>query len=80
MAHYLNNEEINNSPGNYYVSVVDGSRSSLLLGPFSKHMEALLKVEAVRKLANELEPKSHFYGFGTAKSDSNRAGLLNDMF
>lgn len=52
-------------PGNYYVSCVDGGRMLLLLGPFVQHADALAQVEAVRKLAGQLDPWSHFYSFGT---------------
>jgi hypothetical protein len=68
----------------YYVSVIDGSRTGLLLGPFRTHQLALNKVEQVRQHAVLLDPKAHFYGFGTCKVTQDpttlRAGLLNKDF
>jgi len=83
MATYYNDQTINNEPGHYYVSVIDGPRSSLLLGPFDTHMGALLNVEAVRREANRIDTKACFYGFGTASvplQDSPPQGRLNDIF
>lgn len=54
-------------PGSYYVSVQDGARSALLLGPFPTHQEALDMVEPVRAKGNELDPRAAFYAFGTAR-------------
>lgn len=54
-------------PGNYYVSVIDGGRTALLLGPFQTHQEALDHVEPVRAKGGELDPRAAFYAFGTAR-------------
>jgi hypothetical protein len=67
---------------NYYVSVVDGldrRRIGLLLGPFKRHDEALKKVEAVRRKAEELDPKAVFYSFGTVamRPEYTKPGVLN---
>ena len=68
-------------PGAYYVSVVDADRKALLAGPFDTHAEALALVEPTRKVANELDPKSHFYGFGTCRLPvgADKPGLLNQQ-
>lgn len=69
-------------PGAYYVSAIDGPRSALLAGPWPTHAEALAMVDRVRALANELDPRSHWYAFGTARLPDDdsvpiRAGSLN---
>lgn len=50
----------------FYVSVMDGPRFGLLLGPYEKHAEAKADVERGRRLANEANPWAAFYSFGTA--------------
>ncbi len=83
MAYYFDDQKIDHRPGHYYVSIIDGSRSSLLLGPFPRHMTALLKVSAVRRKAVEIDAKAHFYAFGTARvpaEDTAPIGRLNDLF
>lgn len=68
-------------PGNYYVSVVRGSDYRLLLGPFvDNHAGALEMVEAVRKKAEELDPKAHWYAFGTCRAETSAPGILNKFF
>jgi len=60
----------------YYVSVVDGPRTGdhievkrmgLLAGPFETHDEALDKVNAIRRIAEQVNAWAHFYAFGTVK-------------
>lgn len=60
----------------YYVSVIDGppiggeievKRMGLLAGPYETHEEALERVAAVRKIAEEVNAWAHFYAFGTVK-------------
>jgi len=78
----------------FYVSMQDADRYALLLGPFAdEHVcrqyaysepedggnPALSR--AVRQLAYEIDPKSHFYGFGMARTETaRRAGILHGMF
>lgn len=57
------------SKKHYYVSVVDGPRKGLLLGPYATHEEALAQVERGKELANKADPRAAFYGYGTAGSD-----------
>jgi acetyl-CoA acetyltransferase len=69
----------------FYVSVIDGERKGLLLGPLNTHAEALDLVPAVRSKANELEPRAAFYAFGTASIDLDPgetapSGKLNQFF
>ena len=73
-------------PGEYYVTVVDGPRWAKLLGPFTdNHQAALDMVDAVREKAIEIDPKAHFYAFGTCRIEGDdkvpvRAGRLNQFF
>jgi hypothetical protein len=78
-------QEPDTQPGYYYVSVIDGTRFGLLLGPFENdHVKALNMVEAVRKKAEELDPWGAFYGFGTCRvpldTQDPPEGRLNDLF
>lgn len=71
-------------PGAYYVSAVDGGRYALLLGPFANdHAAALAMVEPVRAKACELNPRAHWYAFGTCRLPPEveaKPGRLNDYF
>lgn len=51
----------------FYVSVINGKRTGLLLGPFATHEEALDNVERGRELAIAADPFAHFYWFGTCR-------------
>jgi hypothetical protein len=63
----------------FYVSVIDGSRWRVILGPFVEHADALSHVELARNLALELDPHAHWYAFGTCQMEHGRArGSLND--
>jgi hypothetical protein len=65
----------------FYVSVRDGERWGLLLGPFTLHQEALDRVDAVREACSKAGPRAHWYGFGTAslpaEDAATRPGRLN---
>jgi hypothetical protein len=73
-------------PGAYFVSVQDGDRFAAALGPFvDDHAAALAQIEAVRALAQRLQPRAAFYAFGTCRLDhdhpqAQRPGTLNDYF
>jgi hypothetical protein len=54
-------------PGAYYVTVIDGDRFGYLAGPWPTHAEALAHVGASRRVACDLDPRAHFYAFGTAR-------------
>jgi acetyl-CoA acetyltransferase len=69
----------------YYVSVIDGPRKGLLVGPLNTHDEALALVNAARDKANDLDPRAAFYAFGTASIDLDPGqtapkGKLNQFF
>ena len=66
------------APGSrYYVSAIDGDRRALVAGPYQTHGEALGDVEAVQAVAYELDVRSHFYAWGTARTCDDRPGVLN---
>lgn len=46
----------------YYVSIVDGSKSVLALGPFNRHGDALRSVSAVREHVSATYRDSHWFG------------------
>lgn len=63
----------------YYVSIVDGNRFNTVAGPFETHRESLEMVKQARKIGMKLDPKSHFYGWGTVKMENgHKEGLLNN--
>ena len=73
-------KEPDDKPGNYYVTMVDGARRALLLGPFpNDHRGAQARVDAVRQKTAEVDPMSAFYGFGTCRmpADYMKPGRLN---
>lgn len=66
------------APGSrYFVSAIDGTRRALVAGPYQTHGEALGDVEAARAVAYELDGRSHFYAWGTARTCEERPGILN---
>lgn len=73
-------------PGLYYVSVVDGGRYALALGPFDTHAEALARVDDVRDYCHDYDGKtrSWFWGYGTCRiepsDDEPKRGTLNVQF
>lgn len=78
----------------FYVSILDGTRHALLLGPFRAESVcreyAYLDEEsggnrekhlAMIRRAEELDAKSCFYAFGMVKvSDGHRCGVMNSRF
>jgi len=68
--------------GFYYVSVVKGKDNfRLLRGPFpNDHAGALAAVDAARKKACDLDPRGHWYAYGTVRSDEDMGpGILDKM-
>lgn len=58
---------VDQRPGHYYVSAIDGPRSALVSGPYPTHQQALDLVPAKRAEAEKLDPKAVFYAFGTCR-------------
>jgi len=74
---------VDSRPGRYFVSVQDGKRRALLTGPYPTHQAALDAVSAVREKACEVDPRGHFYAYGTARlhdGEPERHGMLNRFF
>lgn len=52
----------------FYVSVIDGQRSGLLVGPFTTHAEACSWVEPTRQWVTARWAWAHFWEFGTCSA------------
>lgn len=79
-AIYHPTEDPDPRPGAYYVSIIDGSRFSLALGPFPTHAEALAKVSAVRDYVDRHYAEGWFYAYGTCRLEAcERPGVLNSV-
>lgn len=67
----------------WYVSVVDGKRKGLLYGPLATREEAEGAEHDVRRVANRMDARAPFYGYGVAKwtgaSGTAPTGVLNDL-
>jgi hypothetical protein len=74
-----NATEVDDRPGFYYVSIVDGDKFALLSGPYTTHHEALGMVQAAKDAAYRMNStQCAFAGFGTCRlDDSAGAGILN---
>ena len=67
-------------PGSYYVTAISGARYVKLLGPFfDDHAGALAMVDPVRVKACEVDPRAHFFAFGTARLVSDKPGSMNAL-
>lgn len=69
-------------PGHYYASIMKPGTTQyvLALGPFAQHQSALDQVDAVNRKACELDPRAHWYAYGTCRlpiEDAAPAGKLN---
>lgn len=54
----------------FYVSVIDGARKGLLLGPYDRHEHAEANVDRARDEAMSVDPWAHFYEFGTCRIEA----------
>ena len=62
----------------YYVSAIDAGRVAIIAGPFKTHQEAKDQVNAARRTADAIDPRAHFYAFGTCKMQNGHTeGKLN---
>lgn len=63
----------------YYVTVVDGPRVGFLAGPYRTHGGALRAVDDVQRAARQVDDRSAWYEYGTARDriSHNRRGKLN---
>jgi len=63
----------------FYVSIIDADRFNAVAGPFKTHQEALDMVNPAIKAGGELDPRSHFYAWGTVKMvNGHKEGMLNE--
>lgn len=81
---HLAGDEVDERPGHYYVSVIDGRRWALLYGPFARHADALAALETARRVAVDADARAWFYAFGTARVEPDGvapapAGVLNHL-
>lgn len=51
----------------YYVTVRDAGRLGTLVGPFITKGAADAHVDPARKASYDVDPRSHFYAFGTSR-------------
>lgn len=49
----------------FYVSAIDGKRIARIAGPYGSHEEAQNAVQEVRLRAELLDPRAHWWAWGT---------------
>ena len=66
----------------FYVSAIDCGKYALMLGPFKTHEGALQKVNACRNKAYDIDPRSHWWQWGTCKksNETPQRGRMNRFF
>jgi len=57
-------------PRNFFVSVKDGDRTGILLGPYATLEEAEANRKRGRALAEEADPKGVFYSYGVCTAST----------
>ena len=83
----MSDQQPDTKPGAYYVSMFDQSgnngsgRVAYLAGPFmNDHARALALVDQAREMAYGVDPRSHWYSFGTCRMDTaGPVGKLNSL-
>lgn len=68
-------------PRDFYVSLIRGSRTALLAGPFASHTEALAMVRAAADEAERADARSFWDAHGTCslpRDAGNPMGKLNE--
>lgn len=75
---YRGDIEVDQRPGDYFVSAVDGDQFALASGPYPSHRAALDDLEAVKRQAINLDPGGWFYAWGTCRLEigSGKLGAL----
>jgi hypothetical protein len=63
----LSHIQLDERPGFYYATVLDGQRTGFLLGPFTTHREALDAVPVARRAAARIDCRADWYAYGTAR-------------
>ena len=54
-------------PEGFYVSVIDGARHGLLLGPYATKLDAESDVPAGRELAERVNDRAGWYAYGVTR-------------
>ena len=62
-----------------YVSMKDGQRTALLLGPYSEHSTPLNRKAEAQRVACEINPWYDFCAFGTCKIETPNALPLGSL-
>jgi hypothetical protein len=67
--------------GVYYVTCVDGPAWWKMAGPYATHGEALADVDRARGIADKIDGRAWFMGWGTvrAKDGDAKPGRLNAL-
>jgi len=63
-------QEEDNRPGFYYVTAIDGPRKARIAGPYKTHGTALDKVRTVKDRAEDVDPRAHWWAWGTMRSET----------
>lgn len=71
-------------PGLYYVTAQDDrGRAAFLLGPFVRHLDALVRVQRAKAAALGRAPEAFWWKFGTSRVEPGahdaRVGVMNDV-
>lgn len=76
-AEYLG-DVIDDRPGDYFISAIDGDQFAFASGPYASHSAALAELESVKRQTCQLDPGAWFYAFGTCRLEpgSDRRGVL----
>lgn len=70
--------EVSPDPGLYYVTAQnDDGKTAFLLGPFERHIDALLLVGRVSKHVRDMLPEAAWYRFGTSRTVDRLEARLN---
>lgn len=65
----MSDQEVDNRPGFYYVSAIEGARAGVVRGPFiNDHAGALAAVEEAREETERHDARASWYAFGTCRS------------
>jgi hypothetical protein len=64
----------------WYVTLHDGQRGMLALGPFTTHTDALRHVRPLRVWLQRHTANGHAFSVGTMRRDTTEPGQLNSDF
>ncbi len=71
-ATYHDADTVDERPGFYYVSIIDGKRWGLLAGPYTSHQDAIAAVKPAKDAAYRVNPAdAAFASFGTCRLEDN---------